>query len=61
MKDIFKNWKSLGVGGAIGAVVTVLVGVGAQVIKKTRDDKKLSDSIESYSEIPSDGETHTED
>ena len=39
MKDIFKNWKSLGVGGAIGAVVTVLVGVGAQVIKNKRDEK----------------------
>ena len=61
MKDILKNWKSLVVGGALGAVVTVLGGVGAQVIKNKRDDKKLADSIESYSEIPSNEETQKED
>lgn len=53
MKDIFKNWKSVGVGGAIGTVATILVGVGVKVVKGIRD-KKLADSIESFDEIPSD-------
>lgn len=59
--NIFKNWKSLIVGGVIGTAVTALVGVGAQVIKNKRDDKELANSIESYEDIPSNEETQSEE
>lgn len=61
MKDIFKNWKSLGIGGAIGAVATVLIGVGVKVVKGIHDNKELVDSIESYEDIPSNEETQSEE
>lgn len=59
MKEIFKNWKSVGVGGAIGALATTLVVGGIKIVKSIKD-KKLIEEIDSYEETPS-GESESEE
>lgn len=60
MKELFKNWKLLGIGGAIGATLVGAVMGTIKVVKHIKENKYIA-QIESYEVLPSDGETQSEE